>query len=258
MTWGPSFCCQDRTRVVVPSIDGIDAEDLEDVIGHHPSVIIRAKDCRIYGYLNKYIYIYVFYADSLTYWQYTHLHDSNIRSFTCVHTVYASLSENYSEVPTSPKKYYIALQYLHVQCQDFRYEVYGLGLVSLLSVKNSEDVVGRVLLFKACSGRDLASWIAARSHWYRDHGWWYTLLGTNISPTKTLLKIIFLWDTLVPWKGFHYWKPVSLHDVQLETQSRCWKLLGGRFIQGEFGCPTFSFNFYPHPVCGYIPKDECK
>ena len=69
MTWGPSFCCQDRTRVVVPSIDGIDAEDLGDVIGRHPSVIIRAKDCRIYGCINIYIYIWMFFADSLTYWQ---------------------------------------------------------------------------------------------------------------------------------------------------------------------------------------------
>ena len=150
------------------------------VIGRHPSVIIRAKDCRIYG-CTVLIYIYI----------------DVLRRFIDILAVYTFT------------------QYLHAWCQDFRYEVYGLGLVSLLSVKNSEDVVGRVLLFKACSWRDLASWIAATSHWYRDHGWWYTLLGTNISPTKTLLKIIFLWDTLVPWKGFHYWKPVSLHDVQL-------------------------------------------
>eukprot|EP00434_Breviolum_minutum_P020658 symbB.v1.2.018215.t1/scaffold1445.1/size118272/6 len=49
------------------------------------------------------------------------------------------------EVPTSPKKYYIALQYLHVQCQDFRYEVYGLGLVSfnwLLNQKPRERPEG--------------------------------------------------------------------------------------------------------------------
>ena len=77
MTWGPSFCCQDRTRVVVPSIDGIDAEDLGDVIGRHPSVIIRAKDCRIYGCINIYIYMDVLrrFIDILavyTFTQYLH------------------------------------------------------------------------------------------------------------------------------------------------------------------------------------------
>ena len=62
--------------------------------------------------------------------------------------------------------------------------------------------------------------------------WWFrnTLLGTNISPPKALLKIIFVvprWDTLVPWKviisfaTFLRFHIKGLHLPPKNTDSSC-------------------------------------
>ena len=50
----------------------------------------------------------------------------------------------------------------------------------------------------------------------------YTLLGTNISPTKALFKMIFLfprWDMLIPWRVIEIF-----NEMKPTTNHMCWGL----------------------------------
>ena len=77
----------------------------------------------------------------------------------------------------------------------------------------------------------------------------YTLLGTNISPEKPILKTVFLfprWDMLVPQRVYHSALIFASTKVFFTEGKTNWCLM--------LSCPTRRYR-YPSglPVCGISP-----
>ena len=142
----------------------------------------------------------MFFADSLTYWQFTHLHSIcmlDARTFAMKFMVW-------------------------VWSASCRWKTAKMLLVESYFLK---------LVAEEIWHHGSQQWV---SHWYRDHGWWYTLLGTNISPTKTLLKIIFPLGYVSSLKG------ISL----LETGFTTWCSVGNSKSVLE----TFRWKVHPRRI----------